>query len=85
MFDLVADAFEFLGQRRKIQVRSCPFVLTGGLPGEQGPFPVAQHGRVLVILDLDGGFPVPAGLLYLPVQFGHVRSGTHPALDGRQP
>ena len=85
MHDLVARSPEFLGQRRKIQVRGCPFILAEALLGGQLPFPVTQHRRILVILGIGGGFPVGAGLLDLPVQLGHVWSGTHPMLDNGQP
>ena len=81
MHDLVVHSSEFLGQRRKIQVRGCPFVLTGGLLRGQLPFPVAQRRRILVILGFGGGFPAGAGLLDLTVQLGHVWPSTHPMLD----
>src|SRR5215469_15375180 len=78
----LSQALDLGAQRRKVYARGGQVLLAGGSLGEQLLLRVAQRGRALEVLGVDGGLLVAADLRERLVEV--ARSGAHAALEGRQ-
>jgi predicted metal-dependent phosphoesterase TrpH len=82
--DLLAERVKAFGQGGKVGMRGGPLRLAGGLLGAQLPFPVAQGGRILVVLRPRGRFLTAPRLLDPPFEVPDLRPCAYALLDGRQ-